>query len=158
LKYLIVLSALLSAISFNVWAKSPKNKTTTYSRCSRTLVTENIGVLKKEQSTQDIIIAMETLSESKCKALGPNKALQYRRAGWKCKGLHNEEDYSCEPQKALYFAVYKGVKLDHLTFTNLQQHPSMLAYVNKHSNQLCHEDQAEITSSGVTDAICHLRK
>jgi len=98
---------------------------------------------------------METLSESKCKLQGKNKADLYAVAGWKCFGFRGEESYSCENKKSSTYAIYNGKKLDNLTFTNLQKHRSIVTYLNPNSNKLCHEDQDELVSAGVSDAICH---
>ena len=119
---------------------------TTYSMCKRS----------EEGHQQSIIVAMETLSESKCKLLGKKKVDQYTNAGWKCLGHRGEESFSCENKKANTFSLYNRHKLDHLTFTNLQKHRSLVAYLNPNSSKLCHEDRDALVSAGVTDAICHL--
>ena len=146
-RYFLLLACLLySNISL---AKSQKQKkTTAYSTCKRTV----------ENNTQAIIVAIETLSEKSCKNLGKAKAEQYLLAGWTCEGLNQEVLFSCESKKASSYAIYKGVKLDHLTFTNLQKRRSLLAYINPNSNQLCHEDQADLVAGGVKDAVCHKRQ
>ena len=118
---------------------------TTYSMCKRSV----------EGHQQSIIVAMETLSESKCKLLGKNKVDQYTNAGWKCLGFRGEESFSCENKKAITFGIYNGKKIDHLTFTNLQKHRSLVAYLNPNNKKLCHEDRDELVSAGITDAICH---
>ena len=119
-------------------------KTTTYSRCSR--------------ADLSIIVAMETLSERSCKTLGQKKSEHYALVGWKCVGKNNEEGFSCETEKASSFAYYKGIKLDHLTFTNLHKHRSLVAYINANSNKICHADRDELVSAKVKDAVCHKRK
>ena len=123
-------------------------KTTTYSKCERSV---------DGAKPQIIIVAMETLTENQCKSFGQKKAELYSRAGWKCLGLHQEELFSCENAKSQSFAFYNGIKLDHMTFTNLEKHKSLLAYLNPKSNQLCHEDKAELIEAGVKDAVCHKR-
>ena len=146
-KYLFLLPILIvSQVGF---AKSNKQKNTTvYSKCVRVM----------EKKSQAIIVAIETLSEKGCMNLGRSKAEQYQRSGWECSGLNNEVLFSCENKKSSNFALYKGVKLDHLTFTNLQKRRSLLAYINPNSNELCHEDQADLVAGGVKDAICHRRQ
>ncbi len=161
LKILIIFSFLIfPELS---WVRSKKNKSkkhakasslsikngTIFSMCSRNLNTP---------TSQTIIVAIETLSENQCKKLGKNKAEQYISAGWKCVGSNNEEPFSCESQKISIFAIYNGVKLDHLTFTNLQKRRSLIAYVNPNSNEICHEDQADLALGGVKDAVCHKRQ
>ena len=101
---------------------------------------------------------METLSERYCMELGARKAEQYSKVGWKCKGFDNQVLFSCEDKAAFSFAIYNGIKLDHLTFTNLEKHKSLVAYINPDSIQLCHEDKEEVKSAGVKDAICHKRQ
>lgn len=144
MKYFCIL-CWLSFFICSAFAKSDGNRTTTYSMCKRIV----------EGRSQTIIVAMETLSESSCKTLGKNKAVQYSSAGWKCTGLRGEEYFSCENKKASSFSIYNGKKLDNLTFTNLLKHRSIVAYLNPNSNKLCHEDQDELKSAGVTDAFCH---
>lgn len=134
---------------------TPIKKSTVFSMCSRSLTAEKKNLPKGNNTTQAIIVAVETLSESQCKTLGKNKAEQYAKAGWKCVGKNNEELFSCEGQRGATFANYKGIKLDHLTFTNLQKHRALLAYINPNSNEICHEDKAELVLAGVRDAVCH---
>lgn len=124
------------------------NKTTTYSMCSRR---------NDDNTNLTIIVAMETLRESSCKKLGNKKAEQYAKAGWACVGKKNEALFSCESDRASSYANYRGIKLDHLTFTNLQKHRSLIAYVNPNSNKICHEDKAQLMDAGVKDAVCHMR-
>lgn len=126
---------------------------TSYLKCSRTLPAQK--EIKAE--VQTVIVATETLTEKGCKTLGKNKAEQFATGGWKCMGANGEAQFSCESEKPSTYAIYKGIKLDHLTFTNLEKRRSIVAYINPDSNGLCHEDQAEITSAGVKDAICHKR-
>ncbi|MDO9182935.1 MAG: hypothetical protein Q7U04_11035 [Bacteriovorax sp.] len=126
-------------------AKDNSNKSTVFSMCTR----------KLENKTQTIFVATETLSASKCKILGKNKAEQYTSVGWKCIGYRGEDFFSCENKKASDYASRNGVKLDNLTFTNLQKHRSLLAYLRANSNKLCHEDRDELMAAGVTDAVCH---
>lgn len=161
LKFFLIISIVI--VSDLSWAKSKKNKHkkhdkhiatnikngTIFSMCSRNL---------DATRSQAIIVAIETLSEGQCKKLGKNKADQYIATGWKCVGRSNEELFSCENQKASAFAIYNGVKLDHLTFTNLQKRRSMIAYINPNSNELCHEDKADLVLGGVKDAVCHKRQ
>lgn len=118
--------------------------------CSRKLAGES-------NKTQSIIVAMETLSEKTCKTFGKKKALQYELLGWKCVGKNNEQHFSCENKNASFYAIYQGIKLDHLTFTNLKKHRGLVAYINPNSNKICHEDQSELLGAGVKDAICHMR-
>jgi len=146
-KYFFILTFLL--FSQIALPKSLKQKNTTaYSMCNRIV----------ERKTQAIIVAIETLTEKGCLSLGRAKASQYQNSGWECRGLNNEELFSCENKKPISFAIYKGIKLDHLTFTNLQKRRSLLAYINPNSNELCHEDRDDLIAGGVTDAICHKRQ
>jgi hypothetical protein len=131
-------------LSLNAFAAGKKSKTTTYSFCQR------------ELPNQKIIVTMETLSEKICLERGLIKAEQYTSLGWKCVGLNNEDFFSCESQKASNFAIFNGKKLDHLTFTNLAKHRSMVAYLAFGSKKICHEDKAELKLAGVKDANCHL--
>ena len=101
---------------------------------------------------------METLSERYCMQLGKRKAEQYSKSGWNCKGLNDQVLFSCEDKGAVSFAYFKGVKLDHLTFTNLEKHKSLVAYIDPDSIQVCHEDKAELKEAGVKDAVCHKRQ
>lgn len=140
---------LLLFFSFAINAKT-SFKTTAYSICSRPFP-------ENPNEMQTIIIAMENLSEKSCQSYGLKKAQQYSSAGWKCFGRNNEEYYSCESKNASFFIVYNGIKLDHLNFTNLQMHKGIVAYVNKKSLKVCHEDQEELKSAGVKDAVCHKR-
>lgn len=142
MKYLIYLY-----LSINVAFAA--SKTTVYSQCTR---------IDNENKEQKIIATIETLSEKQCKALGAKKAELYAQVGWVCVGRNNEALYSCESERAQSFALYKGIKLDNLTYTNLQKHRGMLAYINPDSNKTCHDDQAELKSAGVKDAICHKRQ
>lgn len=125
-------------------------KTTVYSFCTRTQEIEGVN------KTTSIIVAMESLSEKSCHAYGKKKAEQYIIVGWSCLGKNGEPLYSCESDRAASFAIHNGVKLDNLTFTNLKKHRSLVAYLTPGSNKTCHEDQAELKSAGVKDAICHL--
>ncbi len=68
------------------FAENSGKRTTTYLMCKRIV----------EGRSQSIIVAMETLTEKKCKTLGLNKAKQYMGAGWKCAGFRGEEFFSCE--------------------------------------------------------------
>ncbi len=144
MKYICIL-LFLSFLASPALANASGPRSTTYSMCKRIV----------EGRSQTIVVAMETLSESKCKILGKNKAVQYSYAGWKCTGFRGEEYFSCEDKKASFFSTYNGKKLDNLTFTNLLKHRSIVAYLNPNSNKLCHEDQEELKSAGVTDAFCH---
>lgn len=141
LKFLLISSLFFTSQAYAI------SKTTVYSLCTDNSKTPPLS----------IIVAMETLSQNSCKTLGQKKAEQYVKAGWKCFGKNNEDLYSCESDKAGSFAIYNNIKLDHLTFTNLQKHRSLVAYINPNSNKICHEDQAELISAGVKDAICHKR-
>jgi hypothetical protein len=143
-RYFIILSLLLF-IGISNGKITTVKRSTTYSKCSKS--SENIN----------IIVAMETLSEKFCQAQGKKKAEQYTLAGWKCLGKNNEDLYSCEDDGAASYAFFNGVKLDHLTFTNKQKHRSLVAYLKPGSNKICHEDQAELISAGVKDAVCHMR-
>ncbi|MDD4976060.1 MAG: hypothetical protein PHY93_17020 [Bacteriovorax sp.] len=58
--------------------------------CSRNLIIEKKDLVQSDDRTQTIIVATETLSESKCKTLGKSKAEQYTKAGWKCVGYKGE--------------------------------------------------------------------
>jgi hypothetical protein len=128
------------------------NKNTAYSMCSR------IDPNSKDNSTQTIIVAMETLSEKSCQNFALKKANQYTAAGWTCVGKNNEELFSCEVEKSSTFAIFNGNKLDHLTFTSLQKHRGLVAYIKPIGLQLCHEDQEELKLAGVKDATCHQRQ
>lgn len=138
-------------ISSNISLANTAPKSTVYSKCSRSAVVENKNIF------QTIIVATETLSESKCKSIGQKKAEQYLFLGWKCVGRNNQELFSCESDKASTYANYQGIKLDNLTYTNLQKHRGIVVYINPDSNKVCHEDQAELISAGVKDAVCHKR-
>lgn len=147
IKYILPIF-LFSHFSFAKSEDVQKKKTTIYAMCSRNL---------KGIETQTIIFASETLTEAKCKSLGRKKAEQYVREGWKCAGKNNEELYSCEQDRASTFATYKGTRLDRLTFTNLQKHQGLLAYLNPNSIETCREDKSALIAAGVTDAVCHKR-
>ena len=138
--------------------QNSKEKSTVFLTCSRNLVLEKKSLVERNITNQAIIVTFETLSESKCKTLGKKKAEQYTVMGWKCVGKNNEKLFSCENERAAAYSNYNGIKLDHLTFTNLQKHRSLLAYINPNSNKICHEDMAELVLAGVKDAVCHKRK
>jgi hypothetical protein len=141
IKYLLIILAISNTHA------ATASKTTVYSLCTDS----------SKNPPLSIVVAMETLSQNSCKGLGQKKAEQYVKAGWKCVGKNNEDLYSCENERAASFAIYNNIKLDHLTFTNLQKHRSLVAYINPNSNKICHEDQAELISAGVKDAVCHKR-
>ena len=144
-KFITLFFIVFSCLSMSL--ANAASKTTTYSMCTKNLV--------DEKKTLTIIVAMETLSESSCNKFGKKKAEQYALVGWRCVGKRNEPLYSCESDRASAFANYNGTKLDNLTFTNLQKHRSLVAYINPNSNKICHEDRDELVSAGVKDAVCH---
>ncbi|MBC7538395.1 MAG: hypothetical protein H7281_06215 [Bacteriovorax sp.] len=163
LKFLLLLLFFtLPELSF---AKMHKKKhkvnlvnSTAVSICKRDLITQNDKSFVENKSfVQAVLVAIETTSENKCKKTGKNRADQYGQQGWKCFGLDNEESYSCVNKSSGSFAVYKGVALEHLSFTKLDKHKALIAYLNPNSYQNCLQDKKDLESGGVTDAKCYRR-
>lgn len=172
LKFLIFILS-ISLISFPVFSKNKmskrkterkhhksKNKkislkkTTAVSICERKVTVLKNSMVLNNNAIQAVIVAMETDSERNCKISGKNKADQYEKAGWNCIGLKGDNGFSCETKSAPSFAVYRGVQLDHLLFTNLNKHQALIAYINPNSYENCLADKNDVEASGVTDAFC----
>ena len=133
-------------------------RSTAVSFCKRNLIIQNDkSFVENKNFPQAVIVAIETDSEKKCHSIGRSKAEQYSKEGWKCIGQNTKEMYSCVSKSSSSFAVYKNIELDHLLFTNLTKHRSLIAYLNPNSYETCLEDKKDIESGGVTDAKCYSR-
>lgn len=138
--------------------KSVKAQTTAVSICSRDTFPSSGNLVSDKRFTQAVIVALENISESKCRNIGAKRAAQYGREGWKCTGLNEEEIFSCVRENSAFFATYKGNHLDHLRFTDLHIHRALIGYLNPNSFSTCLEDKKDLEAGGVTDAKCYKRK
>ena len=133
-------------------------KSTAVSVCKRELEIEDKNLVVNKNPEQEVIVAIETDNESKCKITGKARAEQYGRDGWKCHGLKKDPLFTCINKRAAFFAKYKNTNLNHLLFTNLTKHRALIGYINSNIMDTCLVDKQDIEAGGVTDAKCHEAK